>query len=174
MLSTGCVQDSMEVLLCVNGWLDQDTDYYTVWSSLQHSTHQLALPHATPHSQPQKQQPQSEPAKPSGEQQTAHMAPTKADGSAHVVGLAPSLELYALKWESPHLHAFGVFLQSMTVKALAKGRHSNTHTASPRHKRSHPHESHRYAHALSSEAVRVFVGGQRESVRAVQPWLHGD
>ena len=112
------IKDSMEVLLCLNGWLDHDNDYYTVWSSLQHSTRELAVPRAA-----LQQQLPSQAGKSSADQHAAgdHIAPTKADGSAHVVGLAPSAEVYSLKWESAHLHAFGVFLQSMTMKALAKG-----------------------------------------------------
>ena len=116
----------------MNGWLDADTDYYTVWSSLQHSTSELAVPRAA-----LRQQLPSQSDKPAPADQSDHIAPTKADGSAHVAGLAPSAEVYSLKWESQHLHAFGAFLQSMTVKVLAKGRltlaaahpPSNSHTA---------------------------------------------
>ena len=118
------------MVLCVNGWLDKDTDYYTVWSSLQHSTRELAIPRAA-----LRQQLPSQADKAPEAESADHIAPTKADGSAHVVGLAPSAEIYSLKWESDYLHKFGVFLQSLTMQALAKGRnihnrYSATSTAS--------------------------------------------
>ena len=118
----------MEVILCVNGWLDQDSDYVTVWRSLQHSTRELAIPRAAPQQQlpsQQSTQPSKEAAASSSQQQQqqqeTHIAPTKADGSAHVVGLAPSAEVYSLKWESAYLLSFGTWLQQLTIKVLAKG-----------------------------------------------------